>query len=687
MATHVRGRTRTRESRNEQPADNHAEFMAAMANLVNTMKANASVTLQAVQRLGQPVGNGNGNGKGNANNNAEGNGDNTGVVPMNLATFRKVYPPTFRGSTNFTKVNHWFQAIERALQAQHVPLNQYVEFAAYQLAGEAQPWWQAECRLLQLQNADIPWEVFQTAFYKKYFPESAEEAKEMELMQLKQGSISVAEYTKFQELCRFSRVCQGDSKTFESWRCIKYQRGLMESIMAAVAPMEIRVFSDLVNKARVMKEYAKTVVVSKDTHGGSSSRGRGKYFHPRGLQKEQSESVSIGLGGCFKCGFPGHIARDYPRRRNQNAGQSQHQGRVFAVNAKDASKADPLMRGICLIGDKPLVALYDTRVSHSFISFVKVEELGLKVSKLPFDMYVHTPHQTIMTRSGCRQVGFKLEGREFVHDLICLPMVVLEIILRFDWLSKNRILLDCFEWTIQFMPEGENEAVLAMGYYLNSVMVHCSGKECQGYILLAANTLGDAQNLDQIPVVKDFAEVFPEDIPEFPPQREIEFTIELVPVVGPVSIVPYRMALIELAELKTQVFRPFFDKFVVVFINDILVYSKTVKEHEQHLRIVLQILKEQKLYAKLSKCEFWKEEVKFLGHVVSKGRIAVDPSKVEAVMEWERPTTVMEVRSFLGLAGYYRRFIEGFSWIALPMTKLTRKEVPFVWTSECEESF
>ncbi|XP_016173137.1 uncharacterized protein LOC107615601 [Arachis ipaensis] len=599
MATHVRGRTRTRESRNEQPADNHAEFMAAMANLVNTMKANASVTLQAVQRLGQPVGNGNGNGKGNANNNAEGNGDNTGVVPMNLATFRKVYPPTFRGSTNFTKVNHWFQAIERALQAQHVPLNQYVEFAAYQLAGEAQPWWQAECRLLQLQNADIPWEVFQTAFYKKYFPESAEEAKEMELMQLKQGSISVAEYTKFQELCRFSRVCQGDSKTFESWRCIKYQRGLMESIMAAVAPMEIRVFSDLVNKARVMKEYAKTVVVSKDTHGGSSSRGRGKYFHPRGLQKEQSESVSIGLGGCFKCGFPGHIARDYPRRRNQNAGQSQHQGRVFAVNAKDASKADPLMRGICLIGDKPLVALYDTRVSHSFISFVKVEELGLKVSKLPFDI----------------------------------------------------------------------------------------GKECQGYILLAANTLGDAQNLDQIPVVKDFAEVFPEDIPEFPPQREIEFTIELVPVVGPVSIVPYRMALIELAELKTQVFRPFFDKFVVVFINDILVYSKTVKEHEQHLRIVLQILKEQKLYAKLSKCEFWKEEVKFLGHVVSKGRIAVDPSKVEAVMEWERPTTVMEVRSFLGLAGYYRRFIEGFSWIALPMTKLTRKEVPFVWTSECEESF
>ncbi|XP_015950794.1 uncharacterized protein LOC107475649 [Arachis duranensis] len=521
--------------------------MAAMANLANTMEANAAATLQAVQRLGQPTGNGNGNGngEGNTNDNAEGNGDNTGGVPMTLATFLKVHPPTFRGSTDPIEADHWFQAIERALQAHHVPLNQYVEFAAYQLAGEAQPWWQAECRLLQLQNADIPWEVFQTAFYKKYFPESAREAKEMELMQLKQ---------------------------------------------------EIRVFSDLVNKARVVEEYAKTVAASKDTHGGSSSRGRGKYFHPRGQSFKRGgytpqgqggfrknnqnqfqhakgrgnqsksypdlacdrcgrfhpyDSCKIGLGGCFKCGLPGHIARDCPRGRNQNAGQSQHQGRVFAVNAKDASKADPLMKGICLIGDKSSVALYDTGALHSFISFAKVEELGLKVSELPFDLHVHTPHQTIMTRSSCRQVGFKLEGRDFVHDLICLPMVGLEMILGFDWLSKNRILLDCFERTIRFMPEGENGAVVATGYYLNSVMVHYSGEECQGYIMLAANALGDAQNIDQIPVVRDFPEVFPEDIPEFPPQREIEFAIELVPGAGPLSIAAYRIAPIELAELKT----------------------------------------------------------------------------------------------------------------------------------------
>ncbi|XP_016199411.1 uncharacterized protein LOC107640403 [Arachis ipaensis] len=111
------------------------------------------------------------------------------------------------------------------------------------------------------------------------------------------------------------------------------------------------------------------------------------------------------------------------------------------------------------------------------------------------------------------------------------------------------------------------------------------------------------------------------------------------------------------------------------------------KEHEEHLRIVLQILKEWNLYVKLLKCKLWKEDVKFLGHVVRKEGIAVDPSKVEAVMEWKRATSVTEVRSFLGLAKYYRRFIHGFSQIALSMTKLTRKETLFVWTSECDKSF
>ncbi|KAL4025729.1 hypothetical protein IC575_014134 [Cucumis melo] len=137
-------------------------------------------------------------------------------------------------------------------------------------------------------------------------------------------------------------------------------------------------------------------------------------------------------------------------------------------------------------------------------------------------------------------------------------------------------------------------------------------------------------------------------------------------------------------DLMNRVFREFLDTFVIVFIDDILIYSKTEAEHEKHLRIVLQTLRDNKLYAKFSKCEFWLKQVSFLGHVVSKAGVSVDPAKIEAVTGWTRPSTVSEVRSFLGLAGYYRRFVENFS-IATPLTRLT-KGAPFVWSKACEDS-
>ncbi|KAL0537612.1 hypothetical protein IC582_026595 [Cucumis melo] len=140
-------------------------------------------------------------------------------------------------------------------------------------------------------------------------------------------------------------------------------------------------------------------------------------------------------------------------------------------------------------------------------------------------------------------------------------------------------------------------------------------------------------------------------------------------------------------DLMNRVFREFLDTFVIVFIDDILIYSKTEAEHEEHLRMVLQTLRDNKLYAKFSKCEFWLKQVSFLGHVVSKTGVSVDPAKIEAVTGWTRPSTVSEVRSFLGLAGYYRRFVENFSRIATPLTQLTRNGVPFVWSKACEDSF
>jgi len=315
------------------------------------------------------------------------------------------------------------------------------------------------------------------------------------------------------------------------------------------------------------------------------------------------------------------------------------------------------------------------------------------------------------------------------------------------------------------------------------------------------------EQISKIPVVDEYADIFPYEIPELPPNRDIDFSIDLIPGVVPVSAASYRMAPTKLAELKKQIedllekrfirpsaspwgapmllvkqkdgssrlcvdyrqlnkltiknkyplpriddlldqlrgagvfskidlrsgyhqilvksedvqktafrsryghyeyvvmpfgvtnapavfmdymnriFRPYLDKFVVVFIDGILIYCKNKEEHAGHLRIVLEVLRDHQLYGKLSKCEFWFDEVQFLGHVISSHGIAVDPSKVEMVLKWERPPTVTEVRSFLGLAGYYRRFVEGFSKMVSPLTQLTRKDQPFSWTDKCEKCF
>ncbi|GKD70522.1 putative reverse transcriptase domain-containing protein [Tanacetum coccineum] len=131
-------------------------------------------------------------------------------------------------------------------------------------------------------------------------------------------------------------------------------------------------------------------------------------------------------------------------------------------------------------------------------------------------------------------------------------------------------------------------------------------------------------------------------------------------------------------DLMNRVCKPYLDKFVIVFIDDILIYSKNKQEHEEHLKLILELLKKDELYAKISKCEFWIPKVQFLGHVIDSEGIHVDPAKIESIKDWASPKLPTEIHQFLGLAGYYRRFIEGFSKIAKPMTKLTEKKVKFV---------
>ena len=139
--------------------------------------------------------------------------------------------------------------------------------------------------------------------------------------------------------------------------------------------------------------------------------------------------------------------------------------------------------------------------------------------------------------------------------------------------------------------------------------------------------------------------------------------------------------------LMNSVFSRYLDKFVLVFLDDILVYSKNEEEHEEHLRLTLQLLREHQLYAKLSKCDFYKDRIQYLGHIISEEGIFMDHDKIEAIKNWPTPKNVTEVRYFMGLAGYYQRFIEGFSKVAHAITSLQRKGIKFEWTLKCEQSF
>jgi hypothetical protein len=410
----------------------------------------------------------------------------------------------------------------------------------------------------------------------------------------------------------------------------------------------------------------------------------------------------------------------------------------------------------------------------------------------------------------------EISGERFPIDLILIDMREFCVIVGMDWMYSYDAEIICRHKQVRVRtPSGEE--LLVQGDLPRRTVALCSAARARqylqhsgtGYLAYVVDTHvnEEKKSINEVSVVREFSDVFPDDLPGIPPERQVEFRIDLIPGAAPVAKAPYRLAPPEMKELYSQLqellekgfinpscspwgapilfvkkkdgsqrmcidyrelnkltvknryplpriddlfdqlqgaswfskidlrsgyhqmrvrnedrektaFRtryghyefvvmpfgltnapaafmdlmnrvcsPMLDQSVIVFIDDILVYSKSKKEHEAHLREVLEVLRREKLYAKFSKCEFWLREVQFLGHVVNQKGIMVDPAKITAVMRWEVPKTPTEIRSFLGLAGYYRRFIKDFSRIALPLTKLTKKSTAFSWGEGQQKSF
>ncbi|GJR84186.1 putative reverse transcriptase domain-containing protein [Tanacetum coccineum] len=326
-------------------------------------------------------------------------------------------------------------------------------------------------------------------------------------------------------------------------------------------------------------------------------------------------------------------------------------------------------------------------------------------------------------------------------DLMPIELGTFDVIIGMDWLVKHDALIVCGKKEVHIPVKGK--MLVVKGNCDESRLKVVSCIKARKYIKRGCHFF-----VEDVPIIRKFPEVFPNDLPGLSPPQQVEFRIKLMPGAAPVARAPYRLVSSELKELSDQLkellekgfIRPssspwgapmlFVKKKDGSFHMCSSVYSKidlrlgyhqlcireedipitafqtryghfefqvmsfgltnvpvSKEDHEEHLNIILVLLKKEKLYAKFSKCDFWLNSVQFLSHVIYNEGVHVDPSKIEAIKNWAVPTTPTEVRQFMGLAGYYRIFIEGFSLIAKPLTKLTQKNKKYEWGEDEEESF
>eukprot|EP00253_Pinus_taeda_P011610 PITA_11610 len=546
---------------------------------------------------------------------------------------------------------------------------------------------------------------------------------------------------------------------------------------------------------------------------------------PAKMDTEGSNRPPVQYWGC---GGP-HYVKNCPQRKGTDQISQIHEastvgdvGRSMprinaALDDRQAEYQPTMVEFEGKIFNLSISVLIDPGATLSYISPKIVEQCKLQPEKFrnPWlvQLAIGTKRRVMAKVKSCPIV---IAGQPIVADLNVLPLGSYDVLIGMDWLEKHWDLVNCKTKVIRYRDEAGIEQDMQgikrpvqIRPITASQLAKCIRNRCQVYAIQVrySETKNKENPLEHLPVIKEFADVFPEEIPGLPPKRDIDFTIELIPGATPVSRTPYRMSIPELTELKMQlqelldnnyirpsvspwgapvlfvrkkdgtlkmcidyrqlnkltiknkyplprideifdqvkgakvfskidlrsgyhqirikdediaktafrtryghyefvvlpfgltnapatfmclmnsVFHQFLDKFVLIFIDDILIYSRSKEEHEEHLRMVLQTLREHQLYAKLSKCDFYKEEIQYLGHVISKEGIAVDPEKIKTILEWPVPKDVADIRSFMGLAGYYRRFVEGFSRVAYPITSLQKKGRSFKWSSECQQSF
>ncbi|GJW10635.1 putative reverse transcriptase domain-containing protein [Tanacetum coccineum] len=620
-------------------------------------------------------------------------------------------------AARFVGLTQWFEKMESLFHISNYTVACQIKFATCTLLRNALTWWDSQVKTVGHDAAyGMPWKTLKKTMTDKYCPRGEIKKLEIELWNLKvKESDEVETYVSGLPDMIQGSVMASKPKTMQDE--IEFATELMDQKIRTFADRQAenkrKLDDNSRNNQNKQQPFKRQNVARAYTarHGEKKVFGGSKPLCPKCNYHHDGQCAPK----CTNYKRADHLAWDYrspaatannqraPRanqrlKDNNHGNQARNGGataRAYAVGNAEKNPDANVVTGTFLLNNRYASILFDTGADRSFVSTAFSSLIDIIPNALDHDYDVELADvKIIRVNTIIRGCTLNFLNHPFNIDLMPVELGSFDVIIGMDWLAKYHAVIVC-DGKIIRIPFG-NEILIVRGCYV--FLAHVTTKK--------AEDKSKEKRLEDIPIVRDFPEVFPGDLPGSSVYSKIDLRSgyhqlrvreEDIPKIAfrtryghyEFQVMPFGLtnAHAVFMDLMNRVCKPYFDKFVIVFIDDILIYLNSKQEHEEHLKLILDLLKKEELYAKFSKCEFWIPKVQFLGHVIDSKGIHVDPAKIESIKDWASPKTAMEIHQFLGLTSYYRRFIEGFSKIAKSITKLTQKKVKFDWGDKQETTF